>query len=240
MEEDSTEQVKSDENLTENANRDVNIDQNGSGIVDYFDCEKCFNTVTILRDKENKDPNNLTALICKNCKSEGDRYQSPLSSNVNQSIIREDEQQTPRIIISNSTPNSEKEEAVISPLTAMASNTDSGLSTDERSHQMGKSRSESISNDSLSRNVTFTVGITHSVASSSKAPKNTANFGVVNFYHSSGVFESDLERQLNDVNLKRVDKVYAGVDVIYKADNVFKCLPLLCPAKVNYQVRSKI
>jgi hypothetical protein len=59
----------------------------------------------------------------------------------------------------------------------------------------------------------------------------------MNLYQSIGVYDQDLEMQLKvGANEKRVEKFYAGVDVIYKTDDrkVFCCLPLLCPTKVHY------
>jgi len=58
----------------------------------------------------------------------------------------------------------------------------------------------------------------------------------MNLYESKGVLDSDLEPLIKEANQKRVERFYAGVDVIYKpADKkVCSCVPLLCPAKVTY------
>ena len=74
------------------------------------------------------------------------------------------------------------------------------------------------------------------VAVAAKAPKNTANFSVMNLYLSISVLEPDLEQQLKEgANEKRIEKFYTGVDVIFKTDRkVFSCVPLLCPAKIYY------
>jgi hypothetical protein len=75
------------------------------------------------------------------------------------------------------------------------------------------------------------------VALSVKAPKNSSNYNVMNFYSSIGLYDQDFEMQMKDggVNDKRIDKLYFGVDVIYKTDRkTFTCIPLLCPAKVYW------
>ena len=85
----------------------------------------------------------------------------------------------------------------------------------------------------------FEVGKTHRVVLSAKPPAHkTGNYAGMNLYLSQNVFDPDFERLFNNeaVNERRLEKFYAGVDVIYKRDDkkIFICEPLLCPAKVFY------
>ena len=226
MEEVLSDQVKSDENSD---GRDINavVDcPKESKTIAYFNCEKCFITVNIHNAKENVDPNYLLPSICKNCKAE-ELYANTFSEEVGDSSISKEEQEKSAMGYS-SVANSVIGE-VLSPLTT--SNTpESSLSFNQHSEKTGRSLSKSMEND------VYSIGNTHIFASSSKAPKNNSSFTVVNFYQPSGIFDSDLELQLKDGIDKRLDKFYAGMDVIYKPDRVFCCLPLLCPAKVFWEV----
>jgi hypothetical protein len=60
----------------------------------------------------------------------------------------------------------------------------------------------------------------------------------MHLYESNGVLDTELESLIKDANGKRIDKFYAGVDVIYKPTGrkVASCVPLLCPARVFYSV----
>ena len=237
MEENLLKQSNPVENSNAVQDHDVSIDRSESSEIDYIDCTKCFSTVAVQKNKENMDPNGLMAHICKNCKS-ANVFEKELPDDVDESIIiRKEDLQTQ----CNSVLQTEVVEESISPLTS--TNT---LSTD-RSFCIPAEATSGItiskldlnclkSSDSCHDNA-FSLETTHMVAASGKAPKNTSNFFVVNFYQSSGVFESDLEVQLKDKNEKKVEKFYAGVDVVFKSEKkVFTCQPLLCPAKVHYEV----
>ena len=76
---------------------------------------------------------------------------------------------------------------------------------------------------------------THLVAVSVKAPNRSANYSAMNLYNSIGVLDSDLELQIQKENEKRVNKLYMGVDVIFKPDGkAYISYPLMCPARVFY------
>ena len=76
---------------------------------------------------------------------------------------------------------------------------------------------------------------THLVAVSVKAPNRSANYSAMNLYNSVGVLDSDLELQIQKENEKRVNKLYMGVDVIFKPDGkAYISYPLMCPARVFY------
>ena len=49
-------------------------------------------------------------------------------------------------------------------------------------------------------------------------------------------FDSEFESLVKESNEKRIEKFYAGLDVIYKPTDrkLFSCVPLLCPARVYY------
>jgi hypothetical protein len=85
----------------------------------------------------------------------------------------------------------------------------------------------------------FVIGESHTSALSIKPPKNTSsNFGVMHLYESNGVLDAELESLVKEANGNRIEKFYAGVDVIYKpiGRKVASCVPLLCPARVFYSV----
>jgi len=88
----------------------------------------------------------------------------------------------------------------------------------------------------------FSVGDSHTSAVSIKPPKTaSSNYGVMHLYESHGVYDTELESLIKESNQKRIDKFYAGVDVIYKPNDrkVCTCVPLLCPAKVYYSVAAE-
>jgi hypothetical protein len=68
----------------------------------------------------------------------------------------------------------------------------------------------------------------------------------MNLYESNGVLDPEFESLVKESNDKRIEKFYAGVDVIYKPTNrnVCSCVPLLCPARVYYfssdEIRDKL
>ena len=82
---------------------------------------------------------------------------------------------------------------------------------------------------------------THLVAVSVKAPNWSANYSAMNLYNSIGVLDSDLELQIQTENEKRVNKLYMGVDVIFKPDGKAYIIsyPLMCPARVFYVLNGK-
>ena len=90
------------------------------------------------------------------------------------------------------------------------------------------------------RILSFSIGITHTVAASTKAPRNSSHFESINFYQSNAIFDSYLVLQLNNFNTKRMEKFFSGIDVVYKVkEKVFICQPLLCPAKIYYEVEQE-
>jgi len=81
----------------------------------------------------------------------------------------------------------------------------------------------------------YILGDTNLVAVSVKAPNRSANYSAMNLYNSVGVLDSDLELQIQKENEKRVNKLYMGVDVIFKPDaKAYISYPLMCPARVFY------
>lgn len=209
MDSNSSENLEAFENSDENQVNDDSGCQKDSIGVDYFDCKICFSTVTIDSEQENIDPNLETSDICKTCKTN-----QKFKSTITEDMIEDSSASAKSLICSSrqqETNNTSSEESLMSPL--------SGRSTSSDINVVG----------------IFAIGITHRVAEVVKAPKNASNFDVMNLYQSTGVYNSELEHQLSEGNEKRIEKFYAGVDVIFKADRkVFSCLPLLCPAKVYY------
>ena len=186
----------------------------------YFECKNCQKSFTIRRDQENVDPNSESD-ICKNCKAK-QLFQNALPSGttVSEAIIRS----PPLALALHSVEKFDASD--LSPLTT----TNSDIIGSSGS---GSSRVEQLNFGPSP----FVVGESHLCALSAKPPKSSSsNFGVMNLYESKGVLDSDLESLIKEANQKRVERFYAGVDVIYKpADKrVCSCVPLLCPAKVAY------
>ena len=197
----------------------------------YFNCKKCSCTITYNafdsknNYKENIDPNVPHSGICKSCTS-AEKFQ--------QSIVVT---RTPGGYSSAEDYHHGDREGNLSsttftsPLTQSSSSVRSSLVGGE-----GREEEEEQQQLDLNNNV-YSVGKTHLVALSAKAPKNSSNYNVMNFYSSIGIYDQDFEMQMKDgrVNDKRIDKLFFGVDVIYKTDRkTFTCIPLLCPAKVYW------
>ena len=196
----------------------------------YFNCKKCHCTVTyhIINSgndyKENIDPNVPHSGICKSCMS-AEKFQQAIVVGKNQgySSLLEDHHHGDGSHFSSTN--------FTSPLTQSSSSVRSSSAGE------GREEEEEQQQPSFLDNNVYSVGKTHLVALSVKAPKNSSNYNVMNFYSSIGVYDQDLEMQMKDggVNDKRIDKLYFGVDVIYKTDRkTFTCIPLLCPAKVYW------
>jgi hypothetical protein len=234
MESNSTSNVESNKNLDETQDADGKKSKANDSNVCYFDCKNCFNTFTFHRDQENVDPNMETD-ICKNCKAKQLFQGALLSEETSESII-------PTKNIYGSHP------AVSAAIEAVANFDATNLSPlTTKSYQQqgdtggGSSSSSSSSNISCSGEPihlppsSFGIGVSHTTAVSLKPPKTiSSNFSVMNLYKSHGVLDSEFESLVSENNEKRIEKFYAGVDVIYKPTDrkVFSCVPLLCPARV--------
>jgi hypothetical protein len=176
-------------------------------------------------DPENVDPNSESD-ICKNCKAK-QLFQNALPSGttLSESIIR-----SPLSSLAVHSSVEKFDASDLSPITITNSS--------DNIIVVGGSGSGSSRVEQLNLGPSpFEVGESHLCALSAKPPKNSSsNFGVVNLYESKGVLDSDLEPLIKEANQKRVERFYAGVDIMYKpADKkVCSCVPLLCPAKVTY------
>ena len=223
MESNSSSNIESDQNLKQNQGGDEKKSHVNDIDVVYFECKNCQKSFTIRRDQENVDPNSESD-ICKNCKAK-QLFQNALPSGttVSESIIRSP-------LSASAVHSAEKFDASdLSPLTT----TNSSDNIIVGGSGSGSSRAEQLNLGPSP----FEVGESHLCALSAKPPKNSSsNFGVMNLYESKDVLDSDLESLIKEANKKRVERFYAGVDVIYKpADKmVCSCVPLLCPAKVTY------
>ena len=183
--------------------------------VAYFDCKNCQNTFTIHGDQENFDPNAETD-ICKNCKVK-QLFQSVLSEEAIESSRR----------------RSKSIQSPHPPATAAAAAADfeemSPLTSNPRDLYFPPSP--------------YKIGESHTFAIQLKPPKtNSYNYSVMNLYESNGVLDPEFESLVKESNDKRIEKFYAGVDVIYKPANrnVCSCVPLLCPARVYYFLSNEI
>jgi len=192
----------------------------------YFNCKKCSCTITYNsidsgnNYKENVDPNVPHSGICKSCTSAEKFQQSIIVAGTPGYSSAEDHHH-------GDCEGNFSSTTFTSPLTQSSSSV--------RSSSAG--REEEEQQQLVLDNNVYSVGKTHLVALSVKAPKNSSNYNVMNFYSSIGVYDQDFEMQMKDggVNDKRIDKLYFGVDVIYKTDRkTFTCIPLLCPAKVYW------
>ena len=189
----------------------------------YFECKICFSTVTHSQANrehyaENIDPNSPHSGVCKSCLA-NQKFQNslPTDENLNQgsSLNRPTHQADDE---KDCAGDSSSSSAILSPLTTATSNINISIKDNEGLFQVGK---------------------THRVVLSAKPPAHkTGNYAGMNLYLSQNVFDPDFERLFNNeaVNERRLEKFYAGVDVIYKRDDkkIFICEPLLCPAKVFY------
>lgn len=228
-------EIQSVDNSSENLNSAGNVDEE---VVEYFDCKICSSTVSVMKGQENQDPNLQSSVICKNCKTRA-TFLNSLPENINESLLLHKETGNGTYVTqeatsdeANTSSEANNSTLLMSPLTTRTPNS---LKTSSTSSSSNSSRG--IVRDGLVDDDIFSVGFTHVVAVAAKAPKNTSNYGVMNLYQSVGVLDSELELQLKDgrANEKRLDKFYAGVDVIYKTEKkVHSCVPLLCPAKVYY------
>jgi hypothetical protein len=198
----------------------------------YFECKNCFCTITHEKTNqdysaENMDPNKPHSGICKSCVANQKFQKSlPAENHLNQSsssstgnIVSEeaddDEQH-------DDNRNDDCASSVLSPLTTTPSTSNNKQPTIKEEEGF-----------------LFQVGTTHRAVFSAKPPAHkTGNYAGMNLYMSKNVFDTDFERLFNieGANEKRIDKFFAGVDVIYKKNErkTFSCDPLLCPAKVFY------
>jgi hypothetical protein len=191
----------------------------------YFECKICFSTVTHSKANrehyaENIDPNVPHSGVCKSCLANQNFQNSlPMDENLNQGTSSN--RSTHRADDGKDSAGDSSSSAILSPLTTTttpSSNMNISIKADEDLFQVGK---------------------THRVVLSAKPPAHkTGNYAGMNLYLSQNVFDPDFERLFNNeaVNERRLEKFYAGVDVIYKRDDkkIFICEPLLCPAKVFY------
>lgn len=235
MESNSSSNVESDRNFKQNQDAGEKKSEGNDSDVVYFDCKNCRNTFSVRRDQENRDPNSK-ADVCKNCTAK-QRFQNAMisSEDTSESIIRKTSpsvsfchQPVPPAV------QSEFDAINMSPLTTSNGGDDGGGAGGDSSSSNGGG--EELINFQSSP---FVIGETHTSALSIKPPKNTSsNFGVMHLYESNGVLDTELESLIKDANGKRIDKFYAGVDVIYKPTGrkVASCVPLLCPARVFYAV----
>ena len=193
----------------------------------YFNCKKCSCTITynIIDSgnfyKENIDPNVPNSGICKSCMS-AEKFQQSIGRSPGNCSSSED----------HGDGGTFSSTTFTSPLTQSSSSVRSSCGAGDDGREEEEQQQQLL----LDSNV-YSVGKTHLVALSVKAPKNSSNYNVMNFYSSIGVYDQDFEMQMKDggVNEKRIDKLYFGVDVIYKTDRkTFTCIPLLCPAKVYW------
>jgi hypothetical protein len=194
----------------------------------YFECKFCFSTVTHLQAnrehyaENNIDPNAPHSGVCKSCLA-NQKFQNslPMDENLNQGTTSSN-LPTHRADDGKDSAGDSSSSAILSPLTttplSATSNINISIKADEDLFQVGK---------------------THRVVLSAKPPAHkTGNYAGMNLYLTQNVFDPDFERLFNNeaVNERRLEKFYAGVDVIYKRDDkkIFICEPLLCPAKVFY------
>ena len=215
--------VESDKNLKENKDPSGDKSQPNDSDIIYFDCKICQNTFTTCKGQENTDPNSVPD-ICKNCKAK-QKFQDAVSSSSGSDLLPS----APTHSVHIHTPTAALQPAGLdgtnlSPLTSYNGDVGSG---------------SSITSGPPPPSSPFIIGESHIHAVSAKAPKvGSSNIGVMHLYNSNGVYDSELESLIKQSNEKRIDKFYAGVDVIYKPSNrkVCSCVPLLCPAKVYYSV----
>jgi hypothetical protein len=190
----------------------------------YFNCKKCSCTITYNsidggnNYKENVDPNVPHSGICKSCTS-AEKFQQSLVVTRTPGYSSAEDFSSPTFT---------------SPLTQSSS---SSVRSSSAVGGEGREEEEEQQQQSVLGNNVYSVGKTHLVALSVKAPKNSSNYNVMNFYSSIGVYDQDFEMQMKEggINEKRIDKLYFGVDVIYRTDRkTFTSIPLLCPAKVYW------
>ena len=206
----------------------------------YFDCKICSMTVSRMEsnnechDAENIDPNAPHSGVCKSCLANQTFHKSlPTEQHFNQSTSsnRPSEGSNDRAAnykgyAAGGGDDDSSSPAILSPLTTTPSTS---------------SATTSVINNRPSKveEGFFSVGKSHRVVLSAKPPAHkTGNYAGMNLYLSQNVFDPDFERLFNneEANDRRIDKFFAGVDVIYKRDDrkTYTCEPLLCPAKVFY------
>ena len=217
MESNSSSNGESDQNLNETPDTDEKKSKINDSNVAYFDCKNCENTFTINSDQENFDPNVPTD-ICKNC----------LAKQLFQSVLSEEALESSRRSKSIRSPHPSAAVADFDATSPLTSNLG----------DVGSGSSSSISREPIYFPPSpFKIGESHTFAIQMKPPKTiSSNYSVMNLYESHGVLDSEFESLVKESNDKRIEKFYAGVDVIYKPTDrkVFSCVPLLCPARVYY------
>ena len=238
MESNSTSNFESHKNLNETQDADEKKSKVNDSNVVYFDCKNCFNTFTFHSDQENADPN-MEIDICKNCKAK-QLFQGALSEETSEST-------RPTNFIHGPHPAASSSAAIIEAVANFDAANLSPLTTRSNQQQQGDTAGGGSSSSSSSSNIScsgepihfppssFGIGDSHTTAVSLKPPKSiSSNFSVMNLYKSHGVLDSEFESLVLETNEKRIEKFYAGVDVIYKPTDrkVFCCVPLLCPARV--------
>jgi hypothetical protein len=241
METNSTSNFESDPNLNDTPDADEKKSKLNDSNVAYFDCKNCQNTFTIHGDQENFDPNAETD-ICKDCKAK-QLFQSVLSEeSIESSRRRSKSIQSPHPpATAAAAAAADFDETEMSPLTSNPGDVQS-----EPRDARNEPRS-SNPRDLYFPPSPYKLGESHTFAIQLKPPKtNSSNYSVMNLYESNGVLDPEFESLVKESNDKRIEKFYAGVDVIYKPTNrnVCSCVPLLCPARVYYfssdEIRDKL
>lgn len=221
--------VESGQKLKQNEDAEETKSHVNDNSIIYFDCKICQNTVSACKDQENVDPNSEPE-ICRNCKA-SQKVQN--TDDTNNSILRAPNSKTSQPVAA-AVPQEEFDAVNISPLTS---------NNGDNNNIIGIGSSSSIaSGPPADLRSPFSVGDSHTSAVSIKPPKTaSSNYGVMHLYESHGVYDTELESLIKESNQKRIDKFYAGVDVIYKPNDrkVCTCVPLLCPAKVYYSVAAE-
>ena len=229
MESNSSCNVESGQKLKQNEDAEETKSHVNDNSIIYFDCKICQNTVSACKDQENVDPNSEPE-ICRNCKA-SQKVQN--TDDTNNSILRAPNSKTSQPVAA-AVPQEEFDAVNISPLTS---------NNGDNNNINGIGSSSSIaSGPPADLRSPFSVGDSHTSAVSIKPPKTaSSNYGVMHLYESHGVYDTELESLIKESNQKRIDKFYAGVDVIYKPNDrkVCTCVPLLCPAKVYYSVAAE-
>jgi hypothetical protein len=212
MESNSTSNVESDQNLNDTPDAVEKKTKLDDSNVAYFDCKNCLNTFTIHGDQENLDPNAETD-ICKNCKAK-QLFQSVLSE---EAIIDSTSRRRSKSIHSPhpsaaaaAAAAADFDETEMSPLTSNPGD----VQSEPRDVRLEPRSSNP--RDLYFPPSPYKIGESHIFAVQLKPPKtNSSNYSVMNLYESNGVLDPEFESLVKESNDKRIEKFYAGVDVIY-------------------------